>query len=1253
MAKRSAKSSSATLAEPALFASLPKAESKTSDITWTPEQRAGIETVGGGLLVSAAAGSGKTAVLAARCVHLVCDADETCDVNELLVLTFTKAAAAEMRHRIEARLRDRLGDADDARLVKQIALLDRAQISTIHSFCSVLVRQHFHLLGIDPNFRTLEEEESQLMRLEIARSLFADRYEHDESGEFQRFIDGYANGEDERLIHQLLRTHDMLASLIDPAKWLSEAKARIAEGAEQPLVESSLGRELASLVREKLERLRTRCLSIIDRVNSMPGFEAYVEHIGELHATVEYWWRRFGDGQFDDLAAEVVAFKSNVPPLPRIKTDDAAAKELAQSYINSIKKEMKEGQLAEIGRFSEAEWREGMRRIVEPANVFLGLVEEFSKRYRVAKDEQRAIDFSDLERFALRILSEGESRLPTGAARRCHEHFKHVLVDEYQDVNEVQNEILRLASRDCISDEMSSNLFCVGDVKQSIYRFRLAEPKLFLDRTGAWRIEGSGGQVIDLQANFRSRGPLLHVLNGVFQRLMTRAAAELDYDRTHHLVPGATYPNANGAPHFSGSPVELHLIPRANDSHSDPEPENDFDADLDRNEREAAFIAHRIREIMGELDKPRMNVMGKDDAGKPVLRPIQYRDIVVLLRSMKFKSDQYAELLRAAGVPVHSESGAGFFDSMEIRDMIALLQTLENLQRDIPLAAVLRSPIAALPEPEDCLARIRLAYPGSAAPFHRAVVRYASEQRDELQAKLNDFLAQHARWRELAHRRPLAELIWTIYDESGYLAFCSGLSGGEQRVANLVRLHEKARQFGSFQRQGLGRFMEFLDSLREESDLGTPSIASEAEDVVRIMSVHRSKGLEFPVVFTPDLGRKHNTRDCSGPILADRAGYLGLSVVDETKRIRYPSLPHALLQNRIRNQTIAEELRVLYVAMTRAREHLILVGTCKEEKPQEWQQRWSDHEGALPADEVIRSSCMLDWIGPVSAAMNREKYRIEVTTHSEEELPTWTASAAKKQLSKVQQHLADLEPLNPPAKLDDSARAVIGRLTKAYPFEAFTSLAATQSVTSITKHGRAAPGGIAESFTDLVKFEQKLPLPKCVTIDAKLSPTEIGSLTHAALQHIDFTRSCDAADLKQQIDQLIEKKKLSRDCNASLDLAAIKWLMQTEVGNLLCEHAKVLRREVPIYYPVETIESNDPMGRVMIRGQIDALIPTENGLVLIDYKTDRVTAETIDARAEFYRGQVESYANAVKSITKQPIIGTYLVFLTPRLIRQM
>jgi ATP-dependent helicase/nuclease subunit A len=321
---------------------------------------------------------------------------------------------------------------------------------------------------------------------------------------------------------------------------------------------------------------------------------------------------------------------------------------------------------------------------------------------------------------------------------------------------------------------------------------------------------------------------------------------------------------------------------------------------------------------------------------------------------MRYKADQYAEILRSAGIAVHSESATGYFESMEVRDMLALLKVLDNRRQDVPLAAFLRSPIACLAHPEDSLARIRLAYFSSRIAFHDAAFRYAREQDDELAARLKDILARLDEWREMAQRRPLAELLWDVYDSTGYLAFCSGLADGAQRVANLIDLHERARQFGSFHRQGLARFLTFLDTLADESDLGQPSVVSGAEDVVRIMSIHRSKGLEFPVVILPDLGKAINLSDCAGSILVDRHAYLGLSAIDEQKQIRYPSLASVLIEQRLRQQTLAEELRVLYVAMTRAKEHLILIGTVKDKTCGSWQSRWGRHgPGALPADAIL------------------------------------------------------------------------------------------------------------------------------------------------------------------------------------------------------------------------------------------------------------------------------------------------------------
>ena len=451
-------------------------------------------------------------------------------------------------------------------------------------------------------------------------------------------------------------------------------------------------------------------------------------------------------------------------------------------------------------------------------------------------------------------------------------------------------------------------------------------------------------------------------------------------------------------------------------------------------------IAHRIREMMGLTGKKRAQIFEKSDA-RLTPRDIQYKDIVILLRSMKVKADDFADQLRMAGIPVHSDSGTGFFESLEVRDILSLLHLLDNQRQDIPMAAVLRSPLCKLPCADDCLAQIALMIRKlpEPMPFHQAVVAYSETQNDELAACLRDFLKQLNKWRTMAHQRPLAELLWSIYDSTGYLAFCAGLDDGEQRVANLISLHERARQFGTFQRQGIGRFMRFIEDLQNQSDLGQPSVASEADDVVRIMSIHRSKGLEFPVVFLPDLGKRHNLRDSHGMILVDRKEYLGLQAVDEARRIRYPSLAWMLVQDRLKKQMLAEELRVLYVAATRAREHLILLGTCDENKRDSWQSTWANHQGPLPAEDILRGGCMLDWIGPAAEAMESAKPgAFAIQSYSEEELVKPANQMERKSGASrsSRQICVNLKPLNPPPAVDAAAQEVIDRLTHSYPWEA-------------------------------------------------------------------------------------------------------------------------------------------------------------------------------------------------------------------------
>ncbi len=741
---------------PASPSVLPSVAIPSAARKWTDEQDKAIHTTGHSLLVSAAAGSGKTSVLAERCAYLVCKAPTPCAVDELLVVTFTNAAAKEMRDRIEKALRDCLDERDDPRLERQLALIERAQISTLHGFCSRVIKQNFHLLGIDPNFTTLDEQEAVLLRSEVARELFADRYAGEGAGEFQKFVDQYGNGNDEPLIQRVIRTHELLSSTLDPKAWVNRAMARISGAQKGDLQTSDVGADLTRLITRGFADLKRRAIHASERLSKMRGLEHYAEYINDLLLMIQDWESQFGEGDFDALSQTI----QNVvmPKLPTVRGLDESLRESGKAIVDSVRKSMSSGILFEVSRFSTADWRDGLKRVASPTRVFLDLALEFSRRYRKAKEELRTIDFSDLERHALKILRDDrhpDMLVPTDAARAYHTRFAHVMVDEYQDINEVQDAFLTLVSRQakgqrgrgegqedapslapCPLPLAPSNLFCVGDVKQSIYRFRLADPKRFMARAQLLRGAGDeAGEVINLAHNFRTRGPLIDVLNGVFERLMTKESAELLYDDSHALRVGFPYP-LEKENCFSGAPVELHLLPKPPRLEADQNAEADGD-ELDRSEREAVVITHRIQELMGQHDCPRSRVF---DKSQNAMRPIEYGDMVILLRSMRVKADQFADQLRAAGVPVHSDSGTGFFESMEVRDILSLLRLLDNQQQDVPMAAVLRSPLAKLPNADDCLARVRLAFRGKSVAFHDAVTQYALHVGDEIAASLRSFL---------------------------------------------------------------------------------------------------------------------------------------------------------------------------------------------------------------------------------------------------------------------------------------------------------------------------------------------------------------------------------------------------------------------------------------------------------------------------------------------------------------------------------
>ncbi|MGD0463199.1 MAG: helicase-exonuclease AddAB subunit AddA [Tepidisphaeraceae bacterium] len=1218
---------------------------------WTPQQLAGITTVGHSLLVSAAAGSGKTAVLAERCAHLICQANNPCDVDQLLVVTFTESAAAEMKTRIQQSLRRKMAEHPSDRIARQIDLAEHAHVSTVHGFCARLLRQNFTLAGIDPEFQILDADEAALLRRDIATELFHSRYETDESGDFPRFIDAYGDGKDEALVEQVVVTHQLLASLTDPDGWIEKSDSDIREAAEKPLAQSTLGRDLLGQIETALASLLRRCDDAKRSLRTLGrDFFPYVQHLEELSPFFVHLQdvsRREG---LDMLISEVADFRAAKPRAPAIR-GQPAKKDLAKSLVDSVKNALDEHPLADLLSSTGDQWREGMKLVAPHARAFLSLVRDFAKDYSAAKDADRALDFADLERRTLDILRDGDARRPSALARSLHEQFRHVLVDEYQDINPIQDAILGLVSRECVSDN-DANLFCVGDVKQSIFRFRLAEPGRFLRRHERFfaTADKRRGEVIHLRENFRSRAPLLEAINGVFERLMTRQAAEIEYDESHRLAAGLTFPPPGASASFAGAPIELHFIPK------DPGDAEEVAGaeplqELERVDYEAILLARRIRQLMGQDGSPRMHVVKPNAAGEPKPVPIDYGDMVILLRAMQHKADRFADVLRAHDIPVHSEGGTGFFEATEVRDMICLLQILDNQQQDIPLATVLRSPLGGLPNPDDAMAQIRLAYllDPSPIPFHEAVSRYAAEQRDELAAHLNDFLNRLTRWRDQANKRPVAELLWRLYEETGYLAFCGGLEDAQQRVANLLHLHERAGQFGSFLRQSLYRFLRFLENLQEQKDISRPSPVGQAEQVVRIMSIHRSKGLEFPVVLLPDLGKQHNLTDTRGPILVDRRLGLGMSVVDQERLIRYPSLASTLVEQSILRQTMSEELRLLYVAMTRAKEHLILVATCAQTDRQGWISQWTGHVGPLPSDVVQGARRAIDWLGPVAAmTANAPSPIFEIHERPAADVRAWkNPRHQRREFSDRQQRLARLEPLPTDPPVSQSARQLIDRFQTGYAYDFFSRLPAAASVTSLAKGAADEPRDSGPSL------QRKLDLPRFFLEEQVPKATDVGNATHTVLQYFDFGADAQLDDIERQIANLVDRKLLLAAQAKLVDRQAIHWLLQSDVGKLIRANHANLIRELPFalaYEPPDGPPTADALDQIMIRGRIDLLVPGSPGLSIIDYKTDNVSGPEMDERVEIYSRQMRLYAQAIRKVAHERIAAIHLVFLRPRQI---
>jgi len=1264
-----------------------------SEARWTPEQEQAIVARGDNILVAAAAGSGKTATLVERVIRRLTDPVDPIDLDQFLVVTFTEAAAAEMRERVAQALEQALNaNPGDTRLQRQLVLLGRSSISTLHSFCLSLIRQYFYRLGLDPAVTVMGEHEALLLRAEVLDQLFSERFEEDVDGPFYALVDRYGGGRDDEGLRQLvLGLYDFMQSLPWPDQWLQESVSRfdLAPGT----VIDDLPWWIPIRRRIQLDLAQAaQALNEARRLCWLPGGPIqYTERIAEEYAILS----AIADHHsWDDLSNSIRLFSFDRLPTIRANSNvDDEMKKRATKQRDRAKKILKDLNTRFFARTAE-EWLTDLRAVAPHLGTLVQVVQAFAANFRTAKAAQGAVDFNDLERFCLQLLIDPEAApgtlAPSEVARDLRARLAEVLVDEYQDINAVQDAILTLVAR--AGADGTPNRFMVGDVKQSIYRFRHADPSLFLEKYQSYQSSpgpssgssgGSGGRRIVLGANFRSRVGVVDAVNFLFRQILTPGVGELPYDRDAELVYKADYPDNPWAVQTAEPAVELHILAKtfenldeavetdAEDSGLAEQAADDL-AELSGLEREALLTARRIKELI-EQSTPVW------DRSIQAYRPLKYRDIAILLRATTGRANIFMEALRQWDIPAYAQLNTGYFSATEVEVMVSLLQMLDNPKQDIPTAAVLRSPIVGLSSTD--LTRVRLAAPRGS--FFDAVVA-ASQVADDtsgLAAVLARFLETLRGWRTMVRRRPLSQVIWQVFQETGYLNYVAGMPGGPQRHANLIALYDRARQFDQFARQGLFRFLRFIEGLREEeADMGAAPSIGEAADVVRIMSIHKSKGLEFPIVFVADMGKKLGGQDIKGDLLLQRRMGLGPLLVDPEQRIKYPTLAFHAVREAILAEAQAEEMRVLYVALTRARERLILIGSCRDllKTCERWAMQPGDgSDWPLSESKLSAGESYLDWIGPAVARHAAGRPLRELGgAHSEvapgpvaDDSSNWEVwlwhggdqlqwlrplSSVAEAVPLDWQKIGALEPIDHQivSQAPDLLRA---RFDWVYPHAALVQRFAKLTVTELKGYldpepaeDRPAPDGPRQ------RTETGLPRrPRFMQEGRKrLSPTELGTLMHLVLQHLDLTRPLDQPEVESQVQGLVTLGLITEDHRSAVDTESIAHFFASPLGREICANSASVQREVsftltlPVAHVYPDLADQVPSGdTIIVQGMIDLLLEREDGYLLVDYKTDK--RAPADAALQ-YQGQIRIYKKAVQEILGRPVVASYLHFLNGR-----
>ncbi|KYH34216.1 ATP-dependent helicase/nuclease subunit A [Clostridium tepidiprofundi DSM 19306] len=1300
-----------------------------ADVKWTKEQKAAIDTHDCNLLVAAAAGSGKTAVLVERIINMITNKENPIDIDKLLVVTFTNAAASEMRERIAEAISKEIHKTIEPSpfLQRQLTLLNKASITTIHSFCLEVIRNNFHMIDLDPGFRIADDTEIILIKQEVIDEIFDEKYlqienasskdnvneeyieeeyieeeyneektneeEHNEEkynedkaesvacpvNEFLRLIECYCNNKDDIMLkNMVLNLYNFSVSMPNPEKWLKEKVEEL--NFEKDDFESlkwvDIIKRDINIELQGLENIMERAVRII---NNTPELEPYSKNFNDEYLAIN-----------DAVKACNKSWKDMIEAINEIKfgrlksirkCNDTAIKEKVQNMRKNVSEKIKEIKKLLENLISE-DSIEDIHYMYYIVKSLVKLVMEFKTRFALKKRERGIVDFNDFEHFCLDILIKKDENgrnmvddmgryVPSEVAEKLRNKYEEILIDEYQDSNMIQEEILNIISKERIG---FPNIFMVGDVKQSIYRFRQAKPELFLSKYNTYSEKiGEKYRKIMLFKNFRSRKQVVDAVNFIFEQIMSENVGELEYDEKEALNYGADY-SEEDIKGITGGDVEIHLI--QNENIEEFEKENNDDEPMTNIQLEAEIVSKRIKEfIEGKEESKKSNensVFNVFDKKSKKYRPVEYRDIVILLRSTSKWAPVFVEALKNNDIPVYADVGTGYFDTVEIKTIMSLLQIIDNPRQDIPLLAVMRSPIGGF-TPEE-LIDIRVV--DKEIPFYEAILKTIENTHlkidDNIRKKLLDFTNKLEEWREKSHNMPIDEFIWYLYKDTGYYGFVGAMNAGIQRQANLRILFQRARQYEQTSYRGLFNFINFINKLRKSSgDMGSAKILGENENVVRIMSIHKSKGLEFPIVFVSGMGKKFNLQDLTKKLLLHHELGFGPEYIDVKRRITYSTVVKEALKKKILKESLSEEMRILYVAFTRAREKLIMTGSIKN--IEDYCKKYSsaiDNDGIkLLEYDVSKARTYFDWIIPaVMRHKNGFKLReaAGISTSNEDdsllnliedeskwEIKFWDRSSTglktegeeiideKDLIEYIEHYLHEYEK-----EITKYDKFIENRLGFEYRFRKSCELPTVITVTELKK--RMNSESDVENGGHLYMFPLNKK-PQFLEETKGLTAVEKGTAMHAALQYLNIEEELDYNNIKKQINSMVIRELLTPEQGESVNINKIVKFFKSKLGTRMIEANKrgKLYREVPFHISISSTELEKELPKeiyehekILLQGIIDCYFEEEGKLILVDYKTDYV--DDLDKIVDKYNVQLQYYARALNEISGMKVSEIYL-----------